>query len=135
VSYHFNPLHVKASVPDIERAFSILGIQTAAEFHKTVCDCSICVGTLRGDLRNFRKFGELTLKAGNRRESQTAESAKRCRFHFLLARRKELVLVNQSSRDQLAVLLGATIAEYDQLPVSIKLRERNYALKMWMSQF
>lgn len=135
VAYHYLPLHVKSSVPDIERAFSTLGISSAADFHKSVCDCTICVGTLRGNLRNFRKFGELVLKTGNIRESQTAESAKRCRFHFLLARKKELEFVNGSTVTQLKSSINATVAEYDQLPISIKLRERSFPLKNWIAQF
>ena len=63
VSYHYTPLHVKCSVPDIERAFSTLGIARAEDFHKVVCNCAICVGTLKGDLRNFRRFGELGFEA------------------------------------------------------------------------
>jgi hypothetical protein len=135
VSYHYPPLHVKSSVPDIERAFSSLGISSAAEFHESICDCTICVGTLRGNLRNFRKFGELVLKFGNTRESQTAESAKRCRFHFLLARKKELELINGSTVNELKSSIDATIAEYEQLPLSIKLRERSFPLKKWISLF
>jgi hypothetical protein len=135
VIYHYPPLHVKASVPDIDRAFSTLGISTAADFHRLVCDCTLCVGTLRGNLRNFRKFGELVLKAGNTRESQTAESAKRCRFHYLLSRKKELDLVNGLTIEQLKSSLGAAVSEYGRLPISIRLRERSFPLKAWISQF
>ena len=135
VAYHYNPLHVKSSVPDIERAFSTLGITDAAAFHKNVCDCSICLGTIKGNIRNFRKFGELSLKPGNTRESQTAESAKRCRFHFLLARRKEVDFVNKYAVEDLNGLLKKVVDEYEALPYSIKLRERSYPLKNWLALF
>jgi hypothetical protein len=133
VSFHYNPLHVKSSVPDIERAFSTLGITSAPLFHEYVCNCSICVGTLKGNIRNFRKYGELVLKPGNTRESQTAESAKRCRFHFLLARKKELELVNQTSPEVLRGMLEAVVKEYGQLPPSMKLRDRSHPLKSWIA--
>ncbi len=134
VSYHYNPLHVKASVPDIDRAFSTLGITNAQIFHELVCDCAICKGTLQDNIRNFAKFGELTLKKGNIRASQTAESAKRCRFHFLLARRKELDLVNGSTVAELLDKLQAVVVEYKALPAAIKLRDRSYPLSKWIGQ-
>jgi hypothetical protein len=132
VAYHYNPLHVRASVPDIELAFSSLGVNDANSFHEIICDCTICKGVLKGDLRNFAKFGELVLKKGNKRQSQTAGSAKLCRFHFLLARKKELDLVNGSSADDLRNLLIQTVTEYQNLGQQIRLRERAAALQIWM---
>ncbi len=132
VPYHYNPLHVRASVSDIERAFSSLGVLDAEDFHNTVCNCTVCKGVLKGSLRNFRKFGDLTLKPGNTRESQTAESAKLCRFHFLLARKKELDLVNSSSRVQLRALLSNTLSEYEKLGTQIRLRDKAAPLRVWI---
>jgi len=131
VNYHYLPLHTKSSVPDIERAFSTLGITDAESFHEHVCDCSICKGTLKGNLRNFRKFGELILKPNNRRESQTPDSAKRCRFHFLLARKKELEFVNSSAVRELQTSISQTVTEYQALPPLLRLREKSDALAMW----
>jgi hypothetical protein len=131
VSYHYLPLHTKSSVPDIERAFSTLGITDADIFHKHVCDCSICRGTLKGNLKNFRKFGEMVLKPNNRKESQTPDSAKRCRFHFLLARKKELDFVNGSSSGTLLASISKTLTEYQGLPRIMRLREKSAALEMW----
>lgn len=131
VNYHYNPLHLKAGVPDIERAFSTLGITDADRFHQHVCDCSICKGTLKGNLRNFRKFGELVLKPNNRQKSQTVESAKRCRFHFLLARRKELDFVNKLGMGKLRDSIAETVDEYQGLPPEMKLRSRSNPLKLW----
>jgi len=133
VAYHYNPLHVRCSVPDIERAFSSIGVIDAKSFHETVCDCVMCKGTLKGDLRNFRKFGELVLKPGNIRQSQTAESAKRCRFHFLLARKIELDFVNSDPLDVLLVYLRAVVEEYQSLGHLIRLRDRASALDVWTS--
>jgi hypothetical protein len=133
VAYHYNPLHVRCSVPDIERAFSSIGVIDAKSFHETVCDCVMCKGTLKGDLRNFRKFGELVLKPGNIRQSQTAESAKRCRFHFLLARKIELDFVNGDSLEALLAYLRAIVDEYQSLGHSIRLRDRASALDVWTS--
>lgn len=132
VAYHYNPLHVRSSVPDIERAFSSIGVYNAASFHETVCDCVICKGVLKGDLRNFRLFGELALKPNNKRASQTAESAKRCRFHFLLARKIELDLVNSTPLDVLLTNLDATVVEYRNLGSSIQLRDKALSLSTWI---
>jgi hypothetical protein len=131
VSYHYLPLHTKSSVLDVERAFSTLGITDAETFHKLVCDCSICKGTLKGNLTNFRKFGEMILKPNNRKESQTPDSAKRCRFHFLLARKKELVFVNRATGGELLRSISQTLAEYQGLPQIMRLREKAGALEMW----
>jgi hypothetical protein len=132
VNYHYNPLHTKSSVPDIERGFSTLGIVDADSFHELVCDCSICKGTLKGNLRNFRKFGDMVLKPNNRRESQTPDSAKRCRFHFLLARKKELDLVNGTSTRSLRDLINETVKEYQALPTIMRLREKSDSLALWV---
>lgn len=131
VSYHYLPLHTKSSVPDIERAFSSLGITDADAFHEQVCDCSICKGTLKGNLNNFRKFGDFILKPNNRKESQTPDSAKRCRFHFLLARKKELVFVNGSSEETLFTSISQVLSEHRALPRIMKLREKSDYLEMW----
>jgi hypothetical protein len=132
VNYHYNPLHTKSSVPDIERAFSTLGITDADEFHEIVCDCSICKGTLKGNLKNFGKFGESVLKPNNIRESQTPDSAKRCRFHFLLARRKELTFVNSANIKSLRTSLSEIAAEYRALPPNLRLRDKAEYLAMWL---
>ena len=134
VAYHFNPLHVRSSVPDIERAFSSIGVIDASSFHEIVCNCIMCRGTLKGDLRNFRKYGELVLKAGNIRQSQTTDSAKRCRFHFLLARKQELDFVNQDiPLGSLIATLRGVVSEYRSLGYQIKLRDKAGALEMWTS--
>jgi hypothetical protein len=132
VAYHYNPLHVRASVPDIERAFSSIGVYDALSFHDTICDCVICKGVLKGDLRNFGLFGELVLKPNNKRASQTAESAKRCRFHFLLARKIELDLVDEMPLEGLLTKLGATVSDYRNLGSSIQLRDKAQALSNWI---
>jgi hypothetical protein len=131
VNYHYLPLHTKSSVLDIERAFSTLGITDAESFHELVCDCSICKGTLKGNLKNFRKFGESVLKPNNIRESQTPDSAKRCRFHFLLARRKELTFVNSASGKSLRNSLSQIVTEYQGLPPNLRLRDKTDYLAMW----
>jgi hypothetical protein len=113
------------------RAFSSIGVTDAKSFHEIVCNCTICKGVLKGNLRNFEKFGEMILKSGNDKRSQTAEAAKLCRFHFLLARKKELDLVNSSSIGDLSTSLGKTVAEYEALEPQISLRSKVSALKMW----
>lgn len=133
VNYHYPPLHVRAPILDIERSLSALNIANADDFHARVCNCTICVGTLKGDLRNLRQFGDLVLKVGNTRQSQTPDSAKRCRFHFLLARRKEIDYVDARNIEQLKAELSEVYAEYSSLPSYIPLRDRANHLATWVA--
>lgn len=131
IAYHYNPLHVRSSVLDIIRAFSSVGVTDAESFHDIVCNCTVCKGVLKGNLRNFEKFGERLVKQGNENPSQTAEAAKLCRFHFLLSRKKELDLVNSSSIEDISTLLRETVTEYEALDPQIALRFKAASLKMW----
>jgi hypothetical protein len=134
VTYHYPPLHVRAPIVEIDRSLSALNIFTAEDFHAKVCDCAICVGILKGNLKNIREFGDFVIKVGNKRESQTPDSAKKCRFHFLLARKKEIDVIANSSLADLKSSLSATQAEYSALPSYIPLRGRSIHLKQWLSK-
>jgi hypothetical protein len=131
VNYHYPPLHVRVPILEVERSLSALGITTAADFHARVCDCSICVGILKGDLSNLRQFGDFAIKIGNKLKSQTPDSAKKCRFHFLLARKKEIDNVDSSDLTQLRNELSTIRAEYASLPNYIPLRGRSLHLDAW----
>jgi len=134
VTYYYPPLHVRAPILDIERSLSALSIFNAADFHRKVCDCTICVGVLKNDLRNLRQFGDFVLKIGNERKSQTPDSAKRCRFHFLLARRKELDYVEANTIAQIKADLSATRMIYESLPTFIPIRGRAIHLETWTAK-
>jgi hypothetical protein len=90
VRYYLPPVHRRLGVPQIERAFDALGITTADDFFREVCDCVICRGVIENDLKNFKAFGDQHYSTPkSKRLAQTPAAAKRCRFHFLLCRIKE----------------------------------------------
>lgn len=104
VRYHLPPLHRRFGVPDIQRTFRGLGIGSPSEFFGRICDCVVCRGVIAEDLTNFRQFGETYRpRPDAKRDVQTPASAKRARYHFLLARLKE--------RDRVG---KATLAELDK---------------------
>jgi hypothetical protein len=131
VNYHYPPLHIRTSILEVERALSELGISDADDFHEKVCDCTVCKGVLAGDLRNVRQFGEFILKIGNQRESQTPDSAKKCRLHFLLARRKEIDHVADFTAAELKQELKSIAAEYAALPGYLTLQAKGRHLSTW----
>ena len=131
VNYHYPPLHIRTGIAEIERALSELGISDADDFHEKVCDCTVCKGVIAGDLKNLRQFGEFILKVGNVRESQTPDSAKKCRLHFLLARRKEIDHVSELTAEQLKEELKETAADYSALPGFLTLQSKYRHLSIW----
>jgi hypothetical protein len=131
VNYHYPPLHIRTSIIDVERALSELGISDADDFHAKVCECTVCKGVIAGDLKNIRQFGEFVLKVGNVRESQTPDSAKKCRLHFLLARRKEIDHVSELTAADLKQELRDTADEYAALPGYLTLQAKGRHLKTW----
>ena len=98
VRYYLPAVGKRLGVPDIERAFNNLQIATVNDFHTRVCDCSICKGVVKSSLQEFSSFGDTRLaKPTSRRASQTPAAAKRCRFHFMINRVKEVKRVADSS--------------------------------------
>jgi hypothetical protein len=91
VRYYLPDVHKRFGVPDIQRCFKALGIETPKDFHEKVCDCVICKGIVVNEVDEFRAFGEMHKSTpSSKRFAQTPSAAKRCRFHFLLNRAKEL---------------------------------------------
>jgi hypothetical protein len=85
-------------VPQIERCFRQLKIETPDDFYAHVCDCVVCKGVVLENLSQFSSFGDQHYSTPvSKRLAQTPAAAKRCRFHFLLARIKEKALVNAES--------------------------------------
>ena len=90
VRYYLPPLARRLGVPQIERAFDSLGIHTAEDFYERVCDCAVCKGVVSTSLDEFSAFGDMHFsRPSSKRRAQTPAAAKRCRFHFLLARLRE----------------------------------------------
>jgi hypothetical protein len=133
VNYHLPPIHVRVSMLELERAFSDLGIEDADDFHRKVCDCTVCKGVLRGNLANAHEFGDMVIKSGNIRESQTPDSAKKCRFHFLLARKKEIEKVGGTSLAEIKQLFHETLTEYEALPSYLAIGSKVQHLRTWSS--
>jgi hypothetical protein len=108
VRYYLPAVHTRAAVPDIERSFSSVGVYSAIDFFKKVCDCVICKGVIKNDIKNFSEFGETHYSTPtSRRQAQTPAAAKRCRYHYLFCRRREkdwlLSADVQDIRDQIDV--------------------------------
>lgn len=133
VNYHLPPLHVRVPVLELERALEKLGIKNATDFHRDICDCTVCKGVLSGDLRNLHEFGDLVLKVGNIRESQTPDSAKKCRFHFLLARKKEIDGITGISLETAKQKLADSYAKFVRLPSYLALKDRAIHLPTWIN--
>ncbi len=131
VNYHYPPLHIRIGIAEIERALSELGIADADDFHAKVCDCTVCKGIIAGDLKNVHQFGELILKVGNLKKSQTPDSAKKCRLHFILARRKEIDHVSDLTAEELKQELQDTAKEYAALPGYLTLQAKARHLNVW----
>lgn len=94
VRYYLPPICKRVGVPDVQRCFPDVGIETAADFFAKVCDCQICRGVIGDDLARFGAFGDMhRAKEESQRDSQTAAAAKMCRFHFLINRFKEREVV------------------------------------------
>jgi len=134
VNYHVPPLHVRASVLDLERALPRLGITNANDFLGQICDCTVCKGVLNGNLGNLHEFGDMVIKVGNLRESQTPDSAKKCRFHFLLARKKELDTLAALSTGDLKQQLLDSYNKFHGLPTYLALRDKADQLPGWRAK-
>ena len=90
VRYYLPALARRLGVPDIYRAFDALGVQTVSDFHEKVCDCAVCKGVVSSSLDEFSSFGDMEFSRPTAaRRAQTPAAAKRCRYHFLLARLRE----------------------------------------------
>ena len=90
VRYYLPPVMRRLGVPQIQRAFQGIGVESADDFHNKVCNCAICLGVIENSLDEFRQFGDMRYSRPDaQRMSQTPAAAKRCRYHFLLSRLRE----------------------------------------------
>lgn len=102
VRYYLPALSQRLGVPEIERAFDGMGIKSPADFHTKVCDCAVCKGVVTESLDSFAEFGDMHYSHPQaKRQAQTPAAAKRCRFHFLLARLKERDWVRENGLAQI----------------------------------
>ncbi|MGI5818296.1 MAG: hypothetical protein ACOX9R_09370 [Armatimonadota bacterium] len=94
ITYYFPPLHQKLHPAKIETMLPGLGVTSASTFHDVICDCEICRGVIAGDIDNFTEFGEVARKPENERAFPTKACLKKCKYHYLLARRDELKYID-----------------------------------------
>jgi hypothetical protein len=82
--FYFRPAHVAMSVPEAELLLADLSVE---EYLSTVCDCLICSRLIsqNGVQGGLAKFAEV-----NEENKFTPTAYAYSRFHFLLARRKEV---------------------------------------------
>jgi hypothetical protein len=82
--YYFRPAHITMSVPEAEL---LLAKTSVEEYLRAVCDCAICARLMQGgDVRSgLAKFAEVDVE-----NKYTPAAYALSRFHFLLARRKEV---------------------------------------------
>ena len=107
VRYYLPPVKRRLGVPDIERAFDALSINTVNKFHKAVCDCAVCKGIVTNSIDDFSAFGDMRYSHENaKRKAQTPTAAKRCRFHFLLSRIHEHYVLRRAPLEEIVASLS-----------------------------
>lgn len=103
VRYYLPDVRRRLGVPQIERAFKSLGVETPNDFFDKVCGCSICRGVIKTSITQFASFGDLHYSSENsKRMAQTPAAAQRCRFHFLLNRIRERDVVHGQTAADIA---------------------------------
>ncbi len=117
VRYYVPKIRVKAGVPQIERCFNGLAVNTPSDFHQKICDCVVCKGVIKSSVLEFQAFGEMHYSNPNaKREAQTPAAAKRCRYHFLLSRIKERDWLRGSSGAVVVDNLSNAHAQWSKFP-------------------
>ncbi len=103
VRYYLPSVYKRFSVPQVARCFRALKIATPQDFHSKVCDCVICKGIVSTSIDEFTAYGEMHKSTpSSKRFAQTPSAAKRCRFHFLLNRAKELKWMKSATVDDIS---------------------------------
>ena len=106
VRYYLPAAHKRFGVPQVERCFDSLGIKNPEDFHDKVCSCVICKGVVSDEVHDFSEFGEMHRSSpAAKRLAQTPAAAKRCRYHFLLARIRERDWLKAASNSEIVSAL------------------------------
>jgi hypothetical protein len=131
VRYYVPTLYARFGVPDIERCFTSLGVNTSKDFFQMICDCVVCRGVIATSLSNFRQFGERHYSTPlSKRAAQTSAAAKRCRFHFLLCRLRKRDWIADKSNDDVIKQLSDCAAQWKPMVVQ-DLREGAAQMERW----
>ena len=108
VRYYLSDVHKRFGVPQIERCFQSLGVESPEQFYEQICNCVICRGVVHDHVSQFSEFGDMHFSTPkSKRMAQTPAAAKRCRFHFLLSRIKERDAIRKESIDEVLNQLSA----------------------------
>jgi hypothetical protein len=130
VRYYLPPLHLRLSVPEIERSFSNVGVDSVSAFHAVVCGCTICRGVLSKGLKAFSEFGDMRLNPGKKKKTQTPAAAKLCRFHYLLSRVAERDHVKTTAKTDVLVELRQSRLLWEKSPTTVG---KTRHLEKWIS--
>ena len=113
VKYYYPPLKALLIPTEIETILPGIGVDTPRAFHERVCDCSICRSVISNDIVEFEKFYEFKLnQEGN--EVATPEAYNRSRFHYLLARKKEIDWLSTATIPQIVETLRRSYGLYEE---------------------
>ena len=117
VNYYFPKLYNTFGVPDIERAFGDIGVDSPETFFKHICDCVICKGVIDQDISNFRNFGNQYSSDPNTKKQLTVAATECTRYHYLLCKVKEKKYIQNASLETIIKDLknSLPISEIDTL--------------------
>lgn len=111
VKYYYPPLRSLLIPTKVETILPSIDVDAPTTFHEKVCDCSICRSVVSRDIRDFEKFYEFKINE-NGNEVATPEAYDRCRFHFLLARRKEIDWLGRATVEEIVESLQRSYEVY-----------------------
>ncbi|MCD4823061.1 MAG: hypothetical protein K8S55_00500 [Phycisphaerae bacterium] len=137
--YYIPQLHSRVRYRDALRIFRAAGwLDDADKFHAEVCNCAECQSVLDGDIANFKKFGEGTVKSIRRKhgivriEFPTGETKLRCLRHYLQRKKREYdVAAEEANR---TILLN-NLREGEDKFKSIAGLDAVAHLRLWRSIF
>ena len=131
VRYYLPPVRRRLGVANIERTFREMKIFNVEDFYREICDCVICRGIVKTHVDEFSAFGDARLaSSSSRRKSQTPAAAKRCRFHFLINRFKEVAALGTASLQEIIEDLERSFTKWEQ---NGSVRDDLHHLKRWAS--
>ncbi len=118
VRYYVPDIHKRFGVPEVELSFKPFGVCSPEDFHKQICDCSVCKGIVKDSLQDFTAFGDLHhARPDSKRRTQTPAAAKRCRFHFLITRIRERDSIVRESTGDIVANLEAAYLRWEKVEV------------------
>jgi hypothetical protein len=106
--YYLPQLHARIRYRDVLRLLRAKRwLSDAATFHTKVCDCAECRNTINGNVENFVKFGEGTIREVRRGggiariDYPTGETKLRCLQHYLQRKNLEFRFADTASEQQI----------------------------------